>query len=152
MLYASDVQITYTNVMHKPPCSGNTICVARLLHSSHSVHDMKPLQVDNAMYSVKPTADYYSRVPMKTTITPDSKVHGANMGPIWGRQDPFGPYVGPMNFAIWAAIKLPPGDAVLTTKPLLIGNVICYYYQKSHWCCKLQYKAVLRGYVNLLAR
>ena len=32
--------------------------------------------------------------------TPDSKVHGANMGPIWGRQDPGGPHVGPMNFAI----------------------------------------------------
>ena len=32
---------------------------------------------------------------------PDSRVHGANMGPIWGRQDPGGPHVGPMNFAIW---------------------------------------------------
>ena len=32
---------------------------------------------------------------------PDSKVHGANMGPTWGRQDPGGPHVGPMNFAIW---------------------------------------------------
>ena len=31
---------------------------------------------------------------------PDSKVHGANMGPIWGRQDPGGPHVRPMNFAI----------------------------------------------------
>ena len=32
---------------------------------------------------------------------PDSKTHGANMGPIWGRRDPGGPHVGPMNFAIW---------------------------------------------------
>ena len=32
---------------------------------------------------------------------PDSKVHGANMGPIWGRQDPGGFHVGPMNLAIW---------------------------------------------------
>ena len=32
---------------------------------------------------------------------PDSNIHGANMGPIWGRQDPGGPHVGPMNFAIW---------------------------------------------------
>ena len=31
---------------------------------------------------------------------PDSKVHGANMGPIWGRQDPGGPYVGPMNLVV----------------------------------------------------
>ena len=33
--------------------------------------------------------------------TPDSKIHGANMGTIWGRQDPGGPHVCPMNFAIW---------------------------------------------------
>ena len=32
---------------------------------------------------------------------PNSKVHGANMGPIWGQQDPGRPHVGPMNFAIW---------------------------------------------------
>ena len=32
---------------------------------------------------------------------PDSKVHGANMGPSWGRQDPGGPHVGPTNLAIW---------------------------------------------------
>ena len=31
----------------------------------------------------------------------DSKVHGTNMGPIWVHQDPGGPHVGPMNFAIW---------------------------------------------------
>ena len=23
------------------------------------------------------------------------------MGPIWGRQDPGGPHVGPINFTIW---------------------------------------------------
>ena len=32
---------------------------------------------------------------------PDSKVHGAIMGPILGRQDPGGPHVDPMNLAIW---------------------------------------------------
>ena len=35
---------------------------------------------------------------------PDIKVHEANMGPIWGRQDPGGPHVGPMNLAIWVGI------------------------------------------------
>ena len=37
-------------------------------------------------------------------LTPNSKVHGDNMGPIWGRQDPGGPHVGPMNFAIWDSL------------------------------------------------
>ena len=32
---------------------------------------------------------------------PDSEVHGANMGPTWGRQDQGGPHVGHMNLVIW---------------------------------------------------
>ena len=32
---------------------------------------------------------------------PASKVHRVNKGPIWGRQDPCGPHVDPMNLAIW---------------------------------------------------
>ena len=35
---------------------------------------------------------------------PDGKVHGADMGPIWGRQDPCGPHVGTMNLVIWDGI------------------------------------------------
>ena len=31
---------------------------------------------------------------------PDSKVHGANMGPTWVLSAPDGPHVGPINFAI----------------------------------------------------
>ena len=31
---------------------------------------------------------------------PDSKVHGANMGPTWALSVPGGPHVGPMNLAI----------------------------------------------------
>ena len=37
-------------------------------------------------------------VSQAVSYIPDSKVHGDNMGPIWGRQDPGGPHVGPMNF------------------------------------------------------
>ena len=47
---------------------------------------------------------------------PDSKVHGANMGTIWGRQDPGGPHVGPMNLAIRCYIGLRPNvSAMLLT-------------------------------------
>ena len=41
----------------------------------------------------------------KSRSFPDSKVHGANMGPIWSRQDPGGPHVGPMNFVIWVVFR-----------------------------------------------
>ena len=38
----------------------------------------------------------------------DSKIHGANMGPIWGRHDPGGPHIGPMNLAIWVYVRISP--------------------------------------------
>ena len=55
--------------------------------------------------------------------TPDNKVHGANMGPIWGRQDPGGPHVDPMKFAIWDCIQMvalwrPANTACTTCSPL----------------------------------
>ena len=43
----------------------------------------------------------FDNIPSLVQIIPDSKFHGASMGPVWGRQDPGGPHVGPMNIAIW---------------------------------------------------
>ena len=37
-------------------------------------------------------------------VNPDSKVHGANMGPNWGRQGLGEPHVGLMNLAFWEDI------------------------------------------------
>ena len=45
------------------------------------------------------------RVGAGNTI-PDSKVHGANMEPIWGRQAQGGPRVGLMNFAICDVLQI----------------------------------------------
>ena len=64
--------------------------------------------------SVHTDESYYANIRVCSLITAcytgewlsDSKVHGANMAPIWGRQDPGGPHVGPMNFVIWAAFCL----------------------------------------------
>ena len=54
---------------------------------------------DNAWLRMRGLSD--ALLYMEYIIIPDSKVHGANMGPIWGRQDPGGPRVGPINFDIW---------------------------------------------------
>ena len=32
---------------------------------------------------------------------PDCKLHGAHLGPTWGRQDPGGSHIGPLKLAIW---------------------------------------------------
>ena len=48
-----------------------------------------------------------AKISAATVITnPDSKVHGAYMGPTWGQQDPGGPHVGPMNLAIKQVLAL----------------------------------------------
>ena len=33
-------------------------------------------------------------------MIPDSKIHGANMGPTWVLLVPGGPHIGPMNLAV----------------------------------------------------
>ena len=50
---------------------------------------------------------------------PDSKVHGANMGPTWGRQDPGGSHVGHMNLAIWVVLKMPISPECITSPQIL---------------------------------
>ena len=37
---------------------------------------------------------------------PDSKVHGANMGPTWALSAPSGPHLGPMNLAIRGSTRV----------------------------------------------
>ena len=58
--------------------------------------------VSHGTGAVKPFSDWNQTWTLKSPRqTPDSKVHGSNIGPIWGRQDPGGPHVGPMNLGIW---------------------------------------------------
>ena len=56
-------------------------------------------------------------------FNPDSKVHGANMGPIWGRQDPGGPHVGPMNLALWEVCQVYMGIWEEATNIMVFGPV-----------------------------
>ena len=38
-------------------------------------------------------------------VSPDSKIHGANMGPTWVLPAPGGPHVGHINLAIWVVMQ-----------------------------------------------
>ena len=53
---------------------------------------------------------------------PDSKIHGANMGPIWGRQDPGGSHVGPMNLAICVSLQQKCSWLQFNPKPISCWN------------------------------
>ena len=63
---------------------------------------------------------------------PDSKVHGANTGPIWGRGGPGGPHAGPMNFAIWVINTKPVTTSVLTVRPRYIAVILlCITHERN---------------------
>ena len=95
---------------------------------------------------------------------PDSKVHGANMGPIWGWQNPGGPHVVPMNFAIWAgsqyvnksaykrALEWPPTQnsptRIITQQQKTIG-IICWIQCKLIIIQYSSYKVEPRLHVDL---
>ena len=65
---------------------------------SHSNIDLRVLLYDNRQHKVHLKKIGVEILPLYKIL--DIKVHGAYMGPTWGRQDPGGPHVGPMNLAI----------------------------------------------------
>ena len=100
-LYAMFDMAWLTNITHTHPLKDSPH------HSSLSVSHL-------SIYSVTdlpclPDAFIYSSI--HSHPIPDNKVHVANMGPIWGRQDPGGPHVGSGNFRL-------PGIITLVALPL----------------------------------
>ena len=66
-------------------------------------------------------------------LIPYTNVHGVNMGPSWGRQDPGKPHVGPMNFAIWddiTNVRLSSNNStgVGVTKPISSVPLITRFF------------------------
>ena len=100
--YANFITMVVPWVVITTPCAATNddkkvgIMTILRLHWNFETSIVKTL-VENLLYSFISTF-------------PDSKVHGANMGPIWGRQDPGGPHVGPINFAIWELYYLCMND------------------------------------------
>ena len=75
-----------------------------LIREAFPCHDVIITSIERH-YSIYWTSSQTRNFVSGPYINPDSKVHGANMGPLWGRQDPGGPHVGPTNSAIW---EVPP--------------------------------------------
>ena len=77
------------------------------------------------------------RVTELLLFTPDGMVHEASMGPNWDRQDPGGPQVGPMNFAIWNVIPPKLTTSRLPTTHSPITQPFWYFAQSTvalhHW-------------------
>ena len=68
------------------------------LHNSENITDLNTL---TPVQNGRCFADFvFKYICMLNELNPDSKVHGANMGPTWVLPAPDGPHVGPMNLAI----------------------------------------------------
>ena len=65
-------------------------------------------------------------------LLPDNKIHVVNMGPVWGRQDPDGPHVGPMNFAIFVGWG---------------GICVLHYFEKSSFLESPRFLSSLQQFV-----
>ena len=61
-------------------------------------------QIDAA--STVPITPKFIIMTHRQNINHDSKIHGANVGSTWGRQDPGGSHVGHMNHAIWEGMVM----------------------------------------------
>ena len=61
---------------------------------------------------------------------PESKIHGDNMRPAWGRQDPGGPHVGHMNIVIWVMKQI--------NQKMLFGNMSKFVTIQSIFCAETQ--------------
>ena len=57
---------------------------------------------------------------------PDSKVHGANMGPTWVLSVPDGPNIGPMNLAFREDMSITIGAAVECSEISAIPIDLCH--------------------------
>ena len=86
--------ISWNNLLNSTIAAGDDAQQVPILMAVPSIYSIVacfPISIHKASVTETVVINYW------TTL-----VHGANMGPIWGRQDPGGPHVGPMNFAIWA--------------------------------------------------
>ena len=74
---------------HKQPSTGQQC--GEWIIPLPSVYSMTLMVTNGTIHSLRGSVMYH----YIHEDTPNSKVHGANMGPIWGQQDPGGPHVGP---------------------------------------------------------
>ena len=114
----------------------------RLHTSSKSILIWKTLTRLSCIVNVMIADDLVTQGDRVSAAIPDSKAHGTNMGPIWGRQGPGGPHVGPMNIAIWDFIDLEYSQNIPVSAPESL----------THWLLKmwLQYKGVISKHMLVM--
>ena len=113
-----------------------------IIGSSESVSFVRRLTITGTKFRALLFSPQQKRQILIKIQTPDSKVHGANTGPIWDRQDPGGSHVGPMNFVIWDVVfwEVVTENVVCNMAAILSGH----QYVKTWSCeygCNIFFKA-----------
>ena len=89
---------------------------------------------------------------------PVSKIHGANVGPAWGRQDPSGPHVGHTKLAIWVIIylstKVPHQRATLNvaSDKTIMNDDLDFESMHLHLRCSPAPGSIRRGCIHSCTR
>ena len=90
--------IRHVNSYVRVPCATQRSTFPKILSLVHVYLCENTMMIECTRFQMYHAADYCQLHHLITT--PDSNVYGADLGPIWGRQNPGGHHVGPMNFAI----------------------------------------------------
>ena len=84
-----------------------------------------------------------------SSLVPESKVRGANIGPIWGRQNPDGPHVGPMNFVIWG-VNVCQYNIAENNNPLFQNQIAVDWILVQYSFVQIKVSDNIRQYVSKL--
>ena len=79
----------------------------------------------NIKTASKKTVTVYIKCFLLQRVSPDSKVHGAKVGPTWVLSAPDGPHVGPMNLAIRVPALSVTGKVDFLSNVLLLTAKYC---------------------------
>ena len=79
-----------------------------------------------------------------------ARLMGPTWGPIWGRQDPGGPHVGPMNFAIWVDMNMDLPKIDLVWKCLIHVDIFDWavWYYILLLMAEIEILIILRLYIH----
>ena len=106
-VYKTLIEVVHTNAKQSRTCAlmATVICGVTVVNISSWVHFYlwRWYIGRNSLWMNYTTS--YIQAKFSQTYATESKVHVANMGPIWGRQVPGGPHVGHMNLAIWGKLN-----------------------------------------------
>ena len=128
-------------------CIFHVICILMDLPATQVTHTVMACQINIKTRRDRWYEGFVCSTHTRVDVLPDSKVHGAIMGPTWGRQDPVGPHIGHINLAIWVVTcmhvnTLRPRQNVRhfaedTCKCFFLNANVRIPIKKSLWGCVL---------------